>query len=197
MRTLFFSDVHSDLSALNKLRASIQKESVDRIVFLGDLIDLGNEPNECVEIVNDLAQIKIYGNHDIHPPAVFKLTEPNRQILSKFENGHLEDNYSLYHAGPRQNWQYIQNNEDAQAASALCPSGICFVGHNHKNFIWQSPASMALISGEFNLIIDPRNRYVIGVGSISQPRDGSQFPSYCIYDDVNKTVYFKKAKAVA
>jgi predicted phosphodiesterase len=62
MRLAVFSDVHGNLSALEAVLSDIAAESVDNIVFAGDLCLFGPRPAACVERIRDLNYAAIYGN---------------------------------------------------------------------------------------------------------------------------------------
>lgn len=70
--TLFFSDIHADIDALNTILGMAEAKefterfgNVGRYVNLGDVMERGYHPKECVE---RLAQVKclesVIGNHD-------------------------------------------------------------------------------------------------------------------------------------
>jgi predicted phosphodiesterase len=73
MRTIIFSDVHGNLPALKKL---LDNETADRWVSLGDVVGYGPWSNECVDIVDDICDIKLKGNHEdyfLDPPPLFHI----------------------------------------------------------------------------------------------------------------------------
>ena len=59
-----FSDVHSNLEALEVVKDYIQDLSPDITIYLGDTVGYGPNPKECIEIVENMAQIHVVGNHD-------------------------------------------------------------------------------------------------------------------------------------
>ena len=59
-----FSDVHANLEALNVVHDAISDLSPDIAIYLGDTIGYGPNPKECIEIVENMAQIHVVGNHD-------------------------------------------------------------------------------------------------------------------------------------
>ena len=62
MKTLIISDIHANLPALN---AVLDKESsYDILVFLGDVVDYGPNPKECLNFVKENADYYVRGNHD-------------------------------------------------------------------------------------------------------------------------------------
>lgn len=64
--SLIIGDVHSSPEQLKRVLNQVQEPS--HIVFLGDLVDRGNDPNEVIEIVHALVSAGkttvIMGNHD-------------------------------------------------------------------------------------------------------------------------------------
>ena len=67
-RILIMSDIHGNLSALNKIWKTEKIEEFEGIVLLGDLIDYGPHSNEVVEKLKNLPKhkilVNIWGNHE-------------------------------------------------------------------------------------------------------------------------------------
>ncbi len=64
MRVAIFSDIHSNLYALEEVLKSISKDNVDLALCGGDLVGYGAFPNEVVEILRDQKISTIMGNYD-------------------------------------------------------------------------------------------------------------------------------------
>jgi diadenosine tetraphosphatase ApaH/serine/threonine PP2A family protein phosphatase len=64
VRTALISDIHANLEALNVVLAHIDRQRVDRIVCLGDIIGYGANPVECVDLVASRCEWSLMGNHD-------------------------------------------------------------------------------------------------------------------------------------
>ena len=62
MRVALISDVHANLISLEAVLANIKRESLDQIVFLGDLVTLGPQPKEVLVSLEDLGCPCIMGN---------------------------------------------------------------------------------------------------------------------------------------
>lgn len=59
MRLLIVSDIHANLPAIREI-----PDDFDRMVFLGDLVDYGTRPAECISWVRDRIWRGVRGNHD-------------------------------------------------------------------------------------------------------------------------------------
>lgn len=64
MRLAVFSDVHSNLAALESILQDSQSQGVEQLYCLGDLIDYGPYPNEVVAAIRDRDVPTLLGNHD-------------------------------------------------------------------------------------------------------------------------------------
>ena len=65
MRTLIVSDVHANIEALNAVFAAAEEEEpVDNVLCLGDIVDYGPSPMECLEKLWERNAVSIMGNHD-------------------------------------------------------------------------------------------------------------------------------------
>jgi putative phosphoesterase len=80
MKTLVISDVHANLAAL---RAVLDHESGwDGLVFLGDAVLGGPQPNEVLDLLRSLDGVFIMGNHDrqaLDTDVSGEATEPHRR----------------------------------------------------------------------------------------------------------------------
>jgi len=61
---LIFSDLHSNLEALEEFQKHIVSIKHDVKVCLGDTVGYGADPNLCLEWVKDQSEIILAGNHD-------------------------------------------------------------------------------------------------------------------------------------
>jgi predicted phosphodiesterase len=66
MNIAIFSDVHSNLQALQAVLADIAEQEIDQIISLGDVVGYGANPVECLDLVMSDPRIKtkICGNHE-------------------------------------------------------------------------------------------------------------------------------------
>ncbi len=64
MRTALISDIHGNLEALNVVLEDIDRQRVDRIICLGDILGYGPDPVACVDLVAERCEWSLLGNHD-------------------------------------------------------------------------------------------------------------------------------------
>jgi len=58
------SDIHSNLEALTAVLGDIDRQGIERIVCLGDVVGYGANPRECVDLVASRCEACLCGNHD-------------------------------------------------------------------------------------------------------------------------------------
>jgi len=215
MKIAFISDVHGNLEAFAAVCASIKDEHVDRVVFLGDIVGYGANPNECIELLRTITEHCVAGNHDwaaagrqstetFNPAArdaiewtSAQLTAENKALLMSLPLS-LEINQLLcVHATPfmPQKWRYVFNECDAELIFETFMQRICFVAHTHCPAIFiehEDTTVMREISSQVTL--HPRCRYIINCGSVGQPRDGDNRASYAIYDTTARQIELRRVE---
>ena len=66
MRIALFSDIHGNLQALESIIENIKKDNVERIICLGDVIGLGPNSKECLDLLIKNNIELILGNHELY-----------------------------------------------------------------------------------------------------------------------------------
>ena len=66
MRIAVFSDIHGNLQALKSALEQIREKMPDKIVFLGDIFQRGNEEVECLELLKNSEIVCIKGNCELY-----------------------------------------------------------------------------------------------------------------------------------
>ncbi len=64
MRIAFISDLHANIDALQAVLADARQRSVDQVICLGDIVDMGPAPGEVVDLLRAEKVFCIQGNHD-------------------------------------------------------------------------------------------------------------------------------------
>jgi predicted phosphodiesterase len=164
-RIALISDIHSNEVALRAVLADIERVGVDQIVCLGDVANLGPQPNAVIEILAELACPCIMGNHDeflldpalIHSysqsPQVIASTEWNRSRLSSAELGFLRSferdreialgahsKLYLFHGSPRSNTEDLLATTPPDELDEMLAGAAATVmagGHTHIQMLRQ------------------------------------------------------------
>jgi diadenosine tetraphosphatase ApaH/serine/threonine PP2A family protein phosphatase len=215
MRYIIFSDLHSNLEALNQFQKEIETLAYDKLICLGDIVGYGADPNLCIEWVRERADFTIAGNHDwgaIEKTDITyfnsyaresclwtrkQLTKENINFLKSLPLDHEEAGVYWVHASPfePEAWHYVTSKAGAKRFFSSFEAPICFVGHSHNPVILEQTAD-----GEVNDYvsdvwdIEPGNRYIFNDGSLGQPRDGNPDPAFMIFDSEEQTVKVQRFK---
>lgn len=198
MKLLVISDAHSNYLAL---KAAVDSERYDKLVFLGDAVDYGPQPAEVLDFITENADYYVMGNHDravaydedchcsidMHDLSEYTRKEISQKILSKQDIDKLKgmpekvvaeiDGMKTYmtHASPYNNLNgYMYGSEADMVArdKNLMDYSLIMVGHTHYPMYYK------------NRILNP--------GSVGQPRDGNWMPHYAIIDTDRNEVGFRR-----
>lgn len=66
MRIAMFTDVHGNKAALKAVLDDIKNENIDEIICLGDVIAIGPNSKECVDMIIDNNVSMVLGNHELY-----------------------------------------------------------------------------------------------------------------------------------
>jgi predicted phosphodiesterase len=205
MPVAVISDVHSNLEALEAVLHDIEESGITTVLFLGDAVGYGPNPNECTELLKRKCRALIAGNHDwavlgledvdfFNPfarAAVLwtdgALTPENRKVLEEFPIVKVvkEHDLLLVHSSPYEpeRWHYLTGSEDAAGVFGHFRERLCMVGHSHVPFIAELNASGKVRGHRNETEFKKGSRYVINVGSVGQPRDGDPRACYAQLDE--------------
>lgn len=207
MEIAIISDVHSNLEALESVLKDIKKRGIERILFLGDAVGYGPNPNNCIDVLKKECEVLIAGNHDRAAVGMTDieyfnefaraaivwtadtLTEEHRILLSRLPvsmrfNSGIEDIF-LVHSTPKEpeQWHYLLNLWDAEVNFNYFNERICFLGHSHVPFIIEKGLSGDMMVYKDSAVLKKGLRYIINAGSVGQPRDGNPRACYAIMDN--------------
>lgn len=206
MRILIISDLHANLTALEAVLADAESRTFDTVWCLGDLVGYGPDPNECIERVQALPDLKcIIGNHDaaslqqidigtFNPEARNailwtrqNLAETSLAFLKNLpEKIILDEQVTLSHGSPRHPvWEYLLDLRTASVNFAYFETPLCFVGHTHLPTIYsyiEEEQSAQLEIPVPNTVITLPPRAIVNPGSVGQPRDRDPRAAYAIYE---------------
>ncbi|MDD2889450.1 MAG: metallophosphoesterase family protein [bacterium] len=201
MQYAILSDIHSNIEALEAVVAELRNREISKVLCLGDTVGYGANPNECCNLVREISECAILGNHDAgsigltnlsHFHSLAKevcvwtsktLTTENISWLKSLPFQTNYENSLLSHSAPSkpERWHYVSSMNDAINEFPIC-GHICFVGHTHV------PVTFVKIDSKYKIItnpkfsINPDYNYIINPGSVGQPRDRNSNSSFAIYD---------------
>lgn len=213
MRYGIFSDIHSNLEALEAVIQAYKKEEIDKYLCIGDIVGYAASPNQCIEKARALAMVTVAGNHDqasvnlfsvdyfnhLAKEAIFwtqrALDEASRNFLKTLPLVYKNDGLTMVHGTLHDpaDFNYMADNDTALKTLELLENDVCFVGHTHSPglFIRSKGAKIHYRQG-CDIDIKQNNKYIINVGSVGQPRDGNPEAAYCVYDTKKKHIQIKR-----
>ena len=66
MKIAVITDIHGNLEALTSILNDIKTKNVDKIICLGDVIGLGVNSKECLDLIIDNNIDMVLGNHELY-----------------------------------------------------------------------------------------------------------------------------------
>jgi diadenosine tetraphosphatase ApaH/serine/threonine PP2A family protein phosphatase len=215
MKYAIISDIHGNLEALQEVLSEIEKAAVDSILCLGDIVGYGPNPNECVAIVKEKAEISLAGNHDYAPLGKIDISYFNPWARSAIEWTAQEltqdsvdyllglplrielEGFTIVHSTPSEpdQWNYIVTIGDAVKNFSDFSTRVCFVGHSHVPMIvCLNGNDDYRVIEENPLHLDEEKRYIINIGSVGQPRDLDPKAAYAIWDATERLYELRRVE---
>lgn len=201
MKILLISDIHGNWPALQAVLAA--EPEVDQILCLGDLVNYGPQPAECVAWARETltSDWLIQGNHDRavaldeapHCAAAFEGMAVATQAATK----------EVVTPGMKRFLAGLQPLQRFQLDSAVCvachavPSDplYLYLQESSPVTLWESELTAVnypdfLFLGHTHLPMKTRFRrtLVVNPGSVGQPKDGDARAAYAIWDDGEVTL---------
>jgi predicted phosphodiesterase len=216
VRIALFSDVHGNLPAFEAVLADIAKEGVDARWCLGDLVGYGAQPDECVALAKDAADLCLIGNHDLVVTGKLDIEEFSMnaaiaatwtkenigqealEFLSALEPVDETHPIGLYHASPRDPvWEYVLSTMLADACMDAMSGRVGAVGHSHVAlWFWRNDGGRT--TGEqagHGLEVDvSKGEWLINPGGVGQPRDGDPRAAWLLLDLERSTALWQRVE---
>jgi len=205
MTLAIISDIHGNHEALCQVLDDIDTHDAEKIVCLGDCIGYGPDSEKVIEVVRARKFPVLMGNHELaacdrshlnwfNPRARLSL-EITIAMLSPSSLEFIQDlptylvvgNDRFVHGFPPDSvhtYLFQKTELELLVAFNQMAERICFVGHTHDLEIVecndQQVTRRPLAPGPTLLASD--HQYIINVGSVGQPRDGSNEAKYVLWD---------------
>ncbi len=212
MRIALISDIHSNIHALEAVEKDIRKNQIDRIFCLGDIINFGAHPKECLDWVRENCDIVIKGEHDIlvadpgevyvsNPYAIQSadwtydmLDEKDFEYINSLENFYEEPEFILTHDEPTVpgTYGFMTSLRDAKETFTCFDNRFCFYGHTHLQILFVKNNENVFAEKSEKYPLKEDEQYLISVGSVGQPRDRDTRAGYTIVDTDEGYIQFKR-----
>jgi len=215
MRYGIFSDIHSNLEALEAVAARYAREGIEQYFCAGDVVGYAANPNECVALVKKYAFVTVAGNHDwacvgLCDAMQFnlfatqalewtraRLSDESRDFLRSLRLEFVNKDLTLVHGSldNPEEFDYMFDSAAASRTFRILKTQVCFVGHTHvAGYFVMDRHSAIQYRQDASLALEDGNRYIVNVGSVGQPRDGNSCAAYCIYDTEKKEISIKRTE---
>lgn len=212
MKQAILSDVHGNLEALTCVLADAHDQGATEIICLGDVVGYGPNPRECIDLAMTF-KIVLLGNHDqgvLFDPEGFS-SGAERAIFwtrQQLEDASIDRDQVLrrlaflaqlprncqagdtmfVHGSPRNPLNEYIFPEDAYNTRKIerileLVQRICFQGHTHVPGVITGDRRFVRpdqVDGRFPL---GKDKAMINVGSVGQPRDGDPRACYVVLED--------------
>ena len=183
MRLALISDIHCNLVALDIVLANIEKQHVDQLLCLGDVVGLGPQPREVLARLQTITCPVVMGNNDgwILQPVLKEssqldvqylqdtnvwglnqLTDADKAYIGTFQptiTMSLSENKTLlaYHGSPRSYHKILDSTTpDQQLEEAFqgFQAHIMVGGHTHMQMFRRYKQQIVLNPGSVGLALD-------------------------------------------
>ena len=84
MKVAVIADIHANLEALEAALIAIERDGIDRIICLGDIVGYGPDPLGCIYRLQEVEALVLMGNHDqaiINPQSIRSFNSNARPSL--------------------------------------------------------------------------------------------------------------------
>jgi predicted phosphodiesterase len=206
------SDIHGRGDRLARVLADARARGADRFLALGDV-----GSTAVVDALLDVSAECVFGNWEAS--GLRGLARPYRNIVAHWPAQHRAPKLWAAHATPvwpaglaiggvvdylrdrNLHWTALfpslQRSEEARRAACLelesAAAPIFFHGHTHiqEAWRWRSADGPVQETGPTFSVADADSRFLIGVGSVGDARDGSG-ACYALYDDDAASVTWRR-----
>lgn len=215
MKFGILGDIHSNLSALTTVLAALEKEGVQQLLSVGDVVGYGGAPRECIALLREIKVLVVKGNHDAATVGEIDLVYFNnyareavrwtQSVVSASDCRWLAElpltrdlescsvAHGTYHRPEL--YDYIQSPTDADPSLDAMVRAVCFVGHTHHPVTLLRPKVDPLSTfycGDSEIDLSEATRALVNVGSVGQPRDEDPRAAYAVYDDEAERVWIRR-----
>jgi len=181
VRLGLLADIHEQTEQLRKAVDVLQQHGAERFVVLGDVFEMGKRIEETVRLLQDVAAVGVWGNHDVGLSF-----DPSEKVRQRYSASVLDfmgslqprleiDGCLFTHVEP---WLDPHKIEDlwyfdgppdtpeklARSFSAV-PNRVVFLGHFHR-WLLATPAGLKPWRGEGPVRLDDPVQHLVVVHAV-------------------------------
>ncbi len=208
------SDIHSNREALEAVLEDIENTGADRLICLGDVIGYGPDPDACLDIVAQVCDVMIRGNHDeavlrgegetgLRPDVQRaidltrgRLSEGHLMLIESMREQTVVDGLSLSHGGfAGRRFEYLYSADAAGRSMDSMPTSLGAVGHTHVPAAFSCAGRTGILRGAsahrfapgVSVALPRDGSAIVNPGSVGQPRDRNPWASWGRLDAGRRT----------
>jgi predicted phosphodiesterase len=216
MKVAIISDIHGNRQAFEAVLNDIADDSVEEVWCLGDLVGYGADPDACVDLARENADICLAGNHDLAVAGTIPVDDfsrgagiavrwtqevispDNREYLATLRTSATRANVGLFHASPRDEiWEYVISPLHAELCFDAARHRLTLVGHSHVALSFDRsdghPATGQARRGGEELDV-ARGEWLLNPGSVGQPRDGDARAAWMLLDLDGMRAHYRRTE---
>jgi len=218
VRIAVFADIHANRQAFVACLAQARDFGAERIVFLGDYVGYGADPEWTVATVMELVgqgAVAVRGNHDNAVSDLRERLNTEATVVIEWTRGELgvaerrfleelplthDDGDRLYvHADASRpdGWRYVASVTDAARSIIAASARVTLCGHVHQPALYTMSATGKMTafipSTGAPIHLLPTRRWLAVLGSVGQPRDGNPAASYAMLDTQRSELTYCRA----
>ncbi len=211
-----FTDIHANRQAFSACLDFARARGAERMIFLGDYVGYGADPEWTVEVVMglvDAGAVAVRGNHDNAIGTTTESMNAEAQAAIEWTRGRLsalqrrflaelplvlpEDDRLYVHseASHPARWRYVQNTLDAARSIVATEAHVTFCGHIHQPALYSMSSAAKMTrsfvptSGVPVQLLGGR-RWLAVLGSVGQPRDRDPAASFAMFDTSSSEITY-------
>ncbi|MCG8464275.1 MAG: metallophosphatase family protein [Xanthomonadales bacterium] len=210
-------DIHANEAALRAVLDDIDRQGIEQILVVGDIVGYGPEPESCVQLLMERGDnlLAICGNHDyvcaggdlprgFSPDARWvtdwsreRMSEEALTWLKELPKVHKQNEWMAVHGAPIDKhyffaYVYMMTYEKNLQYLADTDIRFCFHGHSHIPGVFFENGSDEYFSDSEHQSLKKYQQALICPGSVGQPRNGKHGAEYAVVDLDNMDLELKR-----
>ncbi len=218
MLIAIISDIHANQLALEACLAQCAGLGASQLVFLGDVVGYGPDPEAVTSRLSELmamGALAILGNHDeaVFTPSMrmneiatraiawtrTRLSDQSQRFLKSLPLTATLGDVLLVHADASEpgRWNYVTDGEAARRSLAATGARVTICGHVHVPQLYCMTATAKVVAHvpitSVPVILSEQRQWLAVAGACGQPRDGNPAAAFVTYDTSTRELIYRRA----